>query len=216
MMTSGMMTMMKNGMTNPNLVGIDYSTTSPAICVRVNDKWDIHFLTDKKQLADEYWHDPFLFYGQTLPKIQVKIARYKYISSWALDVIQSYDTAAVFIEDYAYAAHGRVFNIGENTGILKYRLLHNDIPFYEIPPTVIKKYATERGNANKELMLSNFITRTGIDIQDVMDHTGDNPISDIVDSYFVLEYGVNNPEEIDCPIIQDILYENDFCIPSTN
>ena len=65
-------------------------------------------------------------------------------------------------------------------------------------------------------MLSNFITRTGIDIQTVMDHTGDNPISDIVDSYFVLEYGVNNPEEIDCPIIQDILYENDFCIPSTN
>ena len=67
MMTSGMMKMMKNGMTSPNLVGIDYSTTSPAICVRVNDKWDIHFLTDKKQLADEYWHDPFLFYGQTLP-----------------------------------------------------------------------------------------------------------------------------------------------------
>ena len=200
-----MMETMKSGMTNVNIVGIDYSTTSPAICVKVNDKWDIHYLTQKKKLVDEYWHDPFLFFGGLLPKITVPIARYKYISSWAIDVMDSYDVAAVFIEDYAYAATGRVFNIGENTGILKYRLTRKDIPFYEIPPTVIKKYATGRGNANKELMLANFITATGIDIQAVMDHTGDNPISDIVDSYFVCEYGINNPEEIDCPIIQDIL-----------
>jgi Holliday junction resolvasome RuvABC endonuclease subunit len=208
--------MMKNGITNPNIVGIDYSTTSPAICVKVADKWDIHYLTQKQQLVDEYWHDPFLFFGTRLPKIQVPIARYKYISSWALDIIQSYDTACVFLEDYAFAATGRVFNIGENTGILKYRLLHKNIPFYEIPPTVIKKYASGKGNANKELMLANFITRTGIDIQDVMDHTGDNPISDIVDSYFVCEYGINNPEDIDCPIIQDILYENDLRLSSTS
>ena len=197
--------MMNNGMMNVNIVGIDYSTTSPAICVKVNDKWDIHYLTQKKRLADEYRHDPFLFYGGFLPKIQVPIARYRYISSLAIDVMDYYDVAAVFIEDYAYAATGRVFNIGENTGILKNRLTRKDIPFYEIPPTVVKKYATGRGNANKELMLANFITTTGIDIKDIMDHTGDNPISDIVDSYFVCEYGMNNPEEIDCPIIQDIL-----------
>jgi hypothetical protein len=44
-------------------------------------------------------------------------------------------------------------------------------------------------------MLSNFITKTGIDVTDVMNYTGDNPISDIVDSYWVCEYGINNIDE---------------------
>ena len=122
-----------------------------------------------------------------------------------MDVIKSYDVNAVILEDYAYAATGRVFNIGENTGILKYRLLHKDIPFYEVPPTVIKKYATGKGNAKKEMMLSNFITTTGVNIHDVMNYAGDNPISDIVDSFFICEYAINNPDEIDCPIIQGLL-----------
>ncbi len=188
-----------------NIAGIDYSTTSPSICVKVGDSWDIHFLTLKKTLADEYWHQPFLFFGHSLPNIPITISRYKYISSWAMDVIKSYDVNAVILEDYAYAATGRVFNIGENTGILKYRLLHKDIPFYEVPPTVIKKYATGKGNAKKEMMLSNFITTTGVNIHDVMNYAGDNPISDIVDSFFICEYAINNPDEIDCPIIQGLL-----------
>lgn len=188
-----------------NIAGIDYSTTSPSICIKVGDSWDIHFLTLKKTLADEYWHQPFLFFGHSLPNIPVTISRYKYISSWAMDVIKSYDVSAVIIEDYAYAATGRVFNIGENTGILKYRLLHKDIPFYEVPPTVIKKYATGKGNAKKDMMLSNFITTTGVNIHDVMNYAGDNPISDIVDSFFICEYAINNPDEIDCPIIQGLL-----------
>ena len=97
-----------------------------------------------------------------------------------MDVIKSYDVSAVILEDYAYAATGRVFNIGENTGILKYRLLHKDIPFYEVTPTVIKKYDTGKGNAKKEMMLSNFITTTGVNIHDVMNYAGDNPIRPII------------------------------------
>jgi Holliday junction resolvasome RuvABC endonuclease subunit len=181
--------------TRNNVAGIDYSTTSPAICVRVNDKWDIHYLTGKRKTVDEHWHNPFLFFGHDLPTITDKTERYKYISSWVIDVIDSYDVDTVFLEDYAYAATGRVFHIGENTGILKYRLSRKDIPVFAIPPTVIKKFATGKGNANKDLMLSNFITKTGIDVTDVMNYTGDNPISDIVDSYWVCEYGINNIEE---------------------
>ena len=195
---------MNNGI-NINIVGIDYSTTSPAMCIKVDDKWDIHYLTSKRIVVDEYWCDPFLFFGHKLPKISVQIARYKYISNWAIDVLDSYDVRVVFLEDYAYAAVGKVFQIGENTGILKYRLMNRDIPFYQIPPTVIKKYATGKGNANKDIMLANFITSTGVDIRAVMDYTGDNPISDVVDSYYICQYGLNNPDKIDCPIIQDIL-----------
>jgi Holliday junction resolvasome RuvABC endonuclease subunit len=207
MMSTGGWNAIMNGMT-ANIVGIDYSTTSPAICVKVEDKWDIHYLTGKR-VDPEQWCDPFLFFGHRLPKISVQIERYKYISNWAIDILDSYDVAAVFLEDYAYAAVGKVFQIGENTGILKYRLTSRDIPFYQVPPTVIKKYATGKGNANKELMLANFITSTGVDIQAVMNYTGDNPISDVVDSYYICQYGLNNPDDIDCPIIQDILYDLD-------
>ena len=91
---------------NNNIAGIDYSTTSPAICIKVHSNWDIHFLTSKKTVVDEYWHSPFLFFGHTLPKIDVPIARYRYISSWAVDVLDSYDVCAVLLEDYAYAATG--------------------------------------------------------------------------------------------------------------
>ena len=110
--------------------GIDYSTTSPSICVKVNHCWDIHFLTDRSGLQEEFWHDPFLFFGHQIPKMTGSVHKYTYISSWALDVLKSYDVDAVLLEDYAYAATGRVFNIGENTGILKYRLARSDINIY--------------------------------------------------------------------------------------
>ena len=116
------------------------------------------------------------------------VHKYTYISSWALDVLKSYDVDAVLLEDYAYAATGRVFNIGENTGILKYRLARSDINIYTVTPNEVKKFATGKGNANKELMLSNFITQTGVDVREIMDYAGENPISDIVDSYYICKY----------------------------
>ena len=181
---------MKNGKTN--LAGIDYSTTSPSICIKVDDNWDIHFLTNKAGLTqEEYWSKPFLFFGSYLPKndyFSDPIGKYKFISSWALDVLDNYDVENVCLEDYAYAATGRVFNIGENTGILKFRMQVRDIEFITVAPTEVKKYATGKGNANKELMLSSFITQTGVDLRDVIGYTGENPISDIVDSFYICNF----------------------------
>ena len=44
-------------------------------------------------------------------------------------------------------------------------------------------------------MLSNFITSTGCDVREVLNYAGENPVSDIVDSYFICEYGIHNVEE---------------------
>ena len=192
----------RNGKTN--IVGIDYSTTSPAICVQVNDPYvesfqtyDIYYLTNKKKLVDEYWNAPFLFFGTEIPKLN-GIEKYRWISNWAIDVITRYEVTEVYIEDYAFAATGRVFNIGENTGILKYRLDRMDVPVVSVAPTQIKKYATGKGNANKELMRSNFEEQTGVFLQDIMEHTGENPISDIIDSYYIRTYGDDYEEDITC------------------
>lgn len=190
---------MKKAMTGINVAGIDYSTTSPSICVKVKDNWDIHFLTSKVTLTgEEFWANPFLFFGTYLPlnKFKTDIQRYKFISSWAMDVLNSYDVKAVCLEDYAYAATGKVFHIGENTGILKYRCVRADIGVATVPPTVIKKFATGKGNANKDLMLSNFITHSGVDLRDVIGYTGENPISDIVDSYFICNFFEENKSDV--------------------
>ena len=57
-----------------------------------------------------------------------------------------------------------------------------------VQPTVIKKYATGKGNSNKEAMLEAWKTEPGT--FDLVQETG-NPASDIVDSYFLCKYGVN-------------------------
>ena len=58
----------------------------------------------------------------------------------------------VALEDYAFAAKGRVFHIAENTGILKYKLFQQGIPLETISPSAVKKNATGKGNADKEMM----------------------------------------------------------------
>lgn len=94
----------------------------------------------------------------------------------------------VGIEDYAYAAKGRVFHIAENTGILKYKLFQQGIPVDTIPPTVVKKNATGKGNADKESMYSAFVSETGLMLKDIITPNKKdvgNPVSDIVDSYYI-------------------------------
>ena len=132
-----------------------------------------------------------MFRGSLLPTELSGIDRYVYISSWAVDIIDTYETDKIILEDYAYAATGRVFNIGENTGILKYRL-RNKANIVSVAPTEVKKFATGKGNARKEDMLEAFIKQTNVDPRDVLDYYGENPISDIVDSYFMCNYEENS------------------------
>jgi len=127
-----------------------------------------------------------MFRGSLLPDLS-GIDRYAYISSWAVDIIDTYEADKIMLEDYAYAATGRVFNIGENTGILKYRL-RNKANIVLVTPTEVKKFATGKGNAKKSNMLEAFINKTYVDPREILDYHGENPISDIVDSYFICNY----------------------------
>lgn len=58
------------------------------------------------------------------------------------------------MEGYAYEKTGRVFQLGEVGGVV--RLLFHDlkVPLLTIPPTVLKKFATQRGAAKKEQMIA--------------------------------------------------------------
>ena len=92
------------------------------------------------------------------------------------------------IEGYAYGAKGRVFHIAENTGVLKYKLFQANIPVEIISPSEVKKKATGKGNADKKAMHIAFMQETGYNLKTLI--TPDkkevtNPVSDIVDSYYV-------------------------------
>lgn len=176
-------------MTDRIVVGIDYSMTSPAICVHVGHSWSLkqctfHFLTTKKKYLlsnkqyNSYYHQDFLTQEE----------RFDNISTWALTHIPH--TAEVYLEGYAFAAKGVVFDIAENTGLLKHKLHTHDIEFKTFSPPSIKKFATGKGNANKLAMCHKFVDETQCDISSIIHcNEGESPMSDIIDAYYIAKYG---------------------------
>ena len=60
-------------------------------------------------------------------------------------------------------------------------------------PSVVKKGATGKGNADKDMMYEAFVKETKIDLKKLFDtEKVGNPISDIVDSYFIQKVGNDN------------------------
>jgi crossover junction endodeoxyribonuclease RuvC len=60
----------------------------------------------------------------------------------------------VMMEGYSYGSRGKVFDIGEMGGVVKLALSMRGVPFIIVPPSTLKKYATGKGNAGKDEVLS--------------------------------------------------------------
>ena len=180
------------------IVGIDYSLNSPAICIAGDefnfDKCSFHFLTSKKKHIGKFGKNIF---GYEIKDYKTPIERFTNISTWALDIIHKHktDTAKVFIEGYSFGSKGQaVFQIAENCGILKYRLqLSPSILYDTVVPSVVKKYASGKGNADKQLMYDSFKEHTKQDLLKMFDMGKlNNPVTDIVDSYYIAKVGYEN------------------------
>lgn len=87
----------------------------------------------------------------------------------------------VAFEDYAFAAHGRVFNIAEAAGALKVEYYQAGVPIRLYDPGSIKKFATGFGNADKVRMVD---TYNELPIKEKLDGLVND---DIVDAYFIAE-----------------------------
>lgn len=171
--------------------GIDYSLTSPAITVHKGETWSVdncrfyYMTTKKKNLVDTD-----RFFGTIYPKFESDTQRYDNLSRWSADIVSPANS--VYIEGYAFGAVGRVFQIAENTGLLKYSIWKQGIPFDVFAPTEIKKYATGKGSAPKDKLYEAFVAETGVDIRQelgIMNVNDWNPVSDIVDSYYIAKLG---------------------------
>ena len=60
---------------------------------------------------------------------------------------------------------------------------------------MIKKKATGKGNADKLKMYEQFVRDTGIDLMKAFEQIKlNNPVTDIVDSYYIVKAGYKNNE----------------------
>lgn len=72
------------------------------------------------------------------------------------------DSVAV-IENYSFASrNSQAHAIGEVGGVIRLTLFRNGVPFVEVPPTCRAKFATGRGNASKNEVISAISARTGL------------------------------------------------------
>lgn len=96
----------------------------------------------------------------------------------------------IAIEGYSMGSVGAVFNIAENTGVLKHRLFQEKIKWMEVPPSTLKKHATGKGNADKLMMYEKFVEITSIDPRKMLDSKArlGSPFTDIADSYHLANY----------------------------
>jgi len=177
------------------VMGIDYSMSCPAVTI-INRDGDFTFDRCQMFYLSDNAEKTILpnISNVRMPVYNSNEQRFDIISTWATNIIWSIGNAKceVFIENYAMAGKGRVFEIGENTGLLKHKLHKMGIQFYLIPPTVIKQFATGKGNSDKNMMHEAFIQKTGINLmqhyQPKAKKVG-SPVGDLVDSFFIANCG---------------------------
>ena len=109
----------------------------------------------------------------------------------------SYAKVIFFIEGYSFTQRSASITIlAELAGALKNHLRHNGINYYIIPPTVLKKYVTGKGNAKKEQMLLGVYKTWGMEFI----------TNDEVDAYALMQLGKDllDVDVLDPPFITDL------------
>jgi hypothetical protein len=99
------------------------------------------------------------------------------------------------MEGYSMGSKGQVYNIGENGGLLKHKLWKSNISFINPPPTTVKKFFSGKGNAKKDFMFHALVEREpecSILPALLECKIDSSPLSDVVDSYAMLDYLLNN------------------------
>ena len=192
-------------------IGIDYSLSTPGICVNTSEEefryedCKFYYLTNTKKYVGTFKEKMAFgtsdveYIGWAHKPYSSEPERYNNIANWTIDIIKFQcqlmigtiweKHPIIQIEDYSFGSTGRVFHIAENLGLLKYKLkIECGWDYTLLAPSVIKKFATDKGNANKELMLGAFQEDTGVNLEVLFDTKSKSPISDVTDAYFICKY----------------------------
>jgi len=87
--------------------------------------------------------------------------RLRRIRDAVMALVKEHDVNLVMIEGYSYGSrYSHAHSLGELGGVLRLAIFeHPGVEYIDVPPSSLKKYATGKGNANKELVLVNAIKR---------------------------------------------------------
>lgn len=105
---------------------------------------------------------------------------------------RSFTPDLVVIEGYSHGSKHSTHKMGELGGVIRLALMHASIDYLDVPPTVVKKYATGKGNANKEAVLAEAIRR--------LNYQGSSP--DEADALWLRQIGLaiqDHPDAVEVP-----------------
>lgn len=184
-----------------SILGVDYSLNSPVVCIFNPDKLDIlecgfAFIAQKKAQEGKFHtfkpKDGFCSpFGEDIEvRGHDRYQRNLSMIDWA---VTNYRPTKVCFEGYAFAAKGdSAYQLAENGGIAKHWLWNKGIDVEIYAPNTVKKYATGNGNADKKMMYKAWLKAKGPDLEKLLEGKADkNPISDIVDAYWVAHCGAD-------------------------
>lgn len=175
------------------LAGVDYSMSCPAMVIGKKgccfDELKFYSFIKKKKHASIKEQIKLFDY----PLYNSEEERFNNLADILINVIKESKVDKVLIEGYSFGstASGMVFQIAENTGIFKHKLYKEGIAFDVVPPTVVKKSFTGRGNVQKGVMYMEFRDKHcpyeihhAIGETTIPNNIG-NPVSDLIDAYAI-------------------------------
>ena len=143
------------------ICGIDYSLTAPALAV---------LSSEGKITHTQHWAKQ--------PNHKTHIHRIIWLANEITAFIVQYKPQAVYIEDFAFSATGKITAIAEGVGVLKATLLTNGIEVIPVAISSWKKALTGNGRADKDLVRLVVNERFGLSLsgakgqQDIADAIG--------------------------------------------
>lgn len=177
--------------------GIDYSYKSPAVCI-----WDSSKPFKFENLCFYNYYTVKKYEGTHGKDKNVSVLiqepfenneeRFRRINQWAKAILMMHNVTDAVLEGYAMSStSGLIFQIAENTSLLKQTMNELGINFDTPAPTAIKKMYTGVGNAKKEQMIDTFNKEFGVKIGLIIGADPGKPYmkpgDDIVDSYAILK-----------------------------
>lgn len=175
------------------IAGIDFSMSCPSICVYDTSKeltfknCKFFYLIGQKSKVGSFQN----MHGFEHSEYTCLEERFNNISDWAMSVLNAAKVKRACLEGYSYGSKGTIFNIAENTGVLKHKMWKAGIDFIIPAPTTIKKHFSGKGNANKQMMYDSGreFDKTIPDVLELYNWMADaSPMADIVDSYAMVHY----------------------------
>lgn len=136
----------------PNIVGIDPSLTGTAVVVYSPTQ------------ATQPWSG--VFTSKPADGLERRFCRYSDLARRVLSVITEAEPKAIAIEGYSFSSKGTAAQaMVEYGGLLRGLILahRNGADVLEIPPATLKLFATGKGNAKKEKVISSLACRYGVE-----------------------------------------------------